>query len=97
MRWVEGRWDGTSLGRAGAVGLAQDTEHLPAGASVLVTREVGLMAGISGRESERCLKQRGPQLWGDTWTKDLCKWGAEGILWVTFSNLLRKMDEMSLT
>ena len=53
-----------SLGRARAMGLARDAEHLPAGASVLVTREVGLMAGISGRERERCLKERGPQLWG---------------------------------
>lgn len=53
-----------SLGRAGTVGSAQDAENLPAGASVLVTREVGLMAGISGRERERCLKERSPQLWG---------------------------------
>lgn len=38
-------------------------DHLPAGASVLVTREVGLMAGISGRERGKCLKEGGPRPW----------------------------------
>lgn len=54
-------WDVS--GRAGAVSSAQDAEHLPAGASVLVTREVGLMAGISGSESERCLREKGSPVW----------------------------------
>lgn len=53
------RVEAVSLSRAGA-GCA---EHLPAGASVLVMREVGLMAGISGRERGKCLKERGRQLW----------------------------------
>lgn len=48
-----------SLGRAGAM------EHLPAGASVLVTREVGLMAGISGKERQKCLKDEIPSSGGD--------------------------------
>lgn len=42
------------------MGLPWHMEHLPAGASVLVTREVGLMAGISEKEKERCLKEKNP-------------------------------------
>lgn len=58
-------------GRAGAMDLVRDTEHLPAGASVLVTREVGLMAGISGKERERYLKDETLSSGGDNWAKAL--------------------------
>lgn len=60
-----------SLGRAGAMDSARDMEHLPAGASVLVTREVGLMAGISGKERERYLKDEIPSSGGDNWARAL--------------------------
>lgn len=50
---------------------ARDMEHLPAGASVLVTREVGLMAGISGKERERYLKDEIPSSGGDNWARAL--------------------------
>lgn len=59
------------LGRAGAMDVVRDMEHLPAGASVLVTREVGLMAGISGKERQKYLKDEIPSSGGDNWAKTL--------------------------